>query len=228
MRIHDDKTLMLPDRRGNNRVDLLRNIVRNPQVVVLLATSAGIATAPERMLPDRRGNNRIDSLRNIVRNPQVALLFLIPGVANTLRINGRAHLSVAPALLLLAVEDKAPRSVMVMDVETIYFQCGRALIRSELSGPPAPCRSEEPAERRPDPGRAERGRVGGTCSTTANGPAAPPRRCGERLERFPGRWPGNARTIDADYTGHIPFGRFQPNGVCSRPPRAAPTGPSPG
>ena len=88
------------------------------------------------MLPDRRGNNRIDSLRNIVRDPRVALLFLIPGVGNTLRVNGRAHLSVAPALLeSFAVEDKAPRSVMVMEVETIYFQCARALIRSELWNP---------------------------------------------------------------------------------------------
>src|ERR1700759_2594107 len=51
------------------------------------------------MMPDRRGNNRIDSLRNIVRDPRVALLFLIPGSGNCLRVNGRAHLSVAPALL---------------------------------------------------------------------------------------------------------------------------------
>ncbi len=62
------------------------------------------------MLPDRRGNNRIDSLRNIVIDPRVGLLFLIPGVGNTLRVNGRAQLSVAPALLeSFAVEDKAPR-----------------------------------------------------------------------------------------------------------------------
>ena len=88
------------------------------------------------MLPDRRGNNRIDSLRNIVRDPRVALLFLIPGVGNTLRVNGRAHLSIDPALLeSFAVEEKAPRSVMVMSVETIYFQCARALVRSELWNP---------------------------------------------------------------------------------------------
>lgn len=88
------------------------------------------------MLPDRRGNNRIDSLRNIVRDPRVALLFMIPGVGNTLRVNGRAHLSVEPALLdSFAVEDKAPRSVMVMTVEAVYFQCARALVRSELWNP---------------------------------------------------------------------------------------------
>jgi PPOX class probable FMN-dependent enzyme len=88
------------------------------------------------MVPDRRGNNRIDSLRNIVRDPRVALLFLIPGHGNTLRVNGRAHLSAEPSLLAsFAVEEKAPRSVMVMTVETIYFQCARALVRSELWNP---------------------------------------------------------------------------------------------
>ena len=88
------------------------------------------------MLPDRRGNNRIDSLRNIVRDPRVALLFLIPGVGNTLRINGRAHISVEPALLeSFAVEEKAPRSVTVVTVDSVYFQCARALVRSELWNP---------------------------------------------------------------------------------------------
>jgi PPOX class probable FMN-dependent enzyme len=88
------------------------------------------------MLPDRRGNNRIDSLRNIVRDPRVGLLFLVPGVGNTLRVNGRAHLSVDPRLLeSFAVEDKAPRSVTVITVETVYFQCARALVRSELWNP---------------------------------------------------------------------------------------------
>ena len=85
------------------------------------------------MLPDRRGNNRIDSLRNIVRDPRMALLFLVPGVGNTLRVNGRAHLSVEPGLLAsFAVDDKAPRSVMVIEVDAVYFQCARALVRSDL------------------------------------------------------------------------------------------------
>lgn len=88
------------------------------------------------MLPDRRGNNRIDSLRNIVRDPRVALLFLVPGVGNTLRVNGRAHVSVEPALLdSFAVEDKTPRSVTVVTVDSVYFQCARALVRSELWNP---------------------------------------------------------------------------------------------
>jgi uncharacterized protein len=88
------------------------------------------------MLPDRRGNNRVDSLHNIVRDPRVALLFLVPGVGNTLRVNGRAHLSIEPTLLAsFAVDDKPPRSVMVVDVEAVYFQCARALLRSELWNP---------------------------------------------------------------------------------------------
>ncbi|TAJ95368.1 MAG: pyridoxamine 5'-phosphate oxidase family protein [Reyranella sp.] len=88
------------------------------------------------MLPDRRGNNRIDSLRNIVRDPRVALLFMIPGVGNTLRVNGRAHLSIAADLLeSFAVEEKAPRSVAVIEVDAVYFQCARALVRSELWNP---------------------------------------------------------------------------------------------
>lgn len=88
------------------------------------------------MLPDRRGNNRIDSLRNVVRDPRVALLFMIPGVGNTLRVNGRAHISVEPSLLAsFAIEEKAPRSVIVLAVEAIYFQCARALVRSELWNP---------------------------------------------------------------------------------------------
>ncbi len=88
------------------------------------------------MIPDRRGNNRVDSLRNIVRDPRVALLFLLPGSGSTLRINGRAHLSVEPELLeSFSVDGKAPRSVVVISVETIYFQCARAIIRSELWNP---------------------------------------------------------------------------------------------
>ena len=85
------------------------------------------------MLPDRRGNNRIDSLRNIIRDPRVALLFLIPGSGNTLRVNGRAHISVDAALLgSFAVEGKAPRSVIVLETDAVYFQCARALVRSDL------------------------------------------------------------------------------------------------
>jgi PPOX class probable FMN-dependent enzyme len=88
------------------------------------------------MLPDRRGNDRIDSLRNVVRDPRVGLLFLIPGSGTTLRVNGRAVISADPDLLAsFVVEEKAPRSVLVMTVDAIYFQCARAIVRSELWNP---------------------------------------------------------------------------------------------
>jgi uncharacterized protein len=87
-------------------------------------------------LPDRRGNNRIDSLRNIIADPRVALLFLIPGSVTTLRVNGTAAISVAPDLLTaFTVDGKAPRTVLMITVETVYFQCGRAILRSELWNP---------------------------------------------------------------------------------------------
>src|SRR6201982_2653948 len=88
------------------------------------------------MMPDRRGNNRVDSLRNIVRDPRAALLFLIPGSGSTLRINGRAQVSADPALLAsFEVDGKAPRTVIVMTVGQIYFQCARAIVRSDLWNP---------------------------------------------------------------------------------------------
>ena len=88
------------------------------------------------MIPDRRGNNRVDSLRNIISNPHVALLFLIPGVGETLRVNGRATISTAPALLeRFGVDGKLPRSVIVVRVDTVFFQCSRAVWRAKLWDP---------------------------------------------------------------------------------------------
>jgi len=88
------------------------------------------------LIPDRRGNNRVDSLRNIIANPRVALLFLIPGIGETLRVNGRAEIRTDPALLeRFSVEGKLPRSVLVVLVETVFFQCARALFRSRLWDP---------------------------------------------------------------------------------------------
>ena len=88
------------------------------------------------MMPDRRGNNRCDSLRNIVRDPRVGLLFLIPGSGSTLRVNGRAYVTAEPELLAsFKMEGKAPRTVIVMNVDEIYFQCARAIVRSDLWNP---------------------------------------------------------------------------------------------
>lgn len=85
------------------------------------------------LLPDRPGNNRIDSLRNIVHNPQVALLFLIPGVGESLRVNGRADISLDPELLELGrAQGKLPRSALRIQVQSCYFQCSKAAVRSGL------------------------------------------------------------------------------------------------
>src|SRR5690606_12881389 len=80
------------------------------------------------------GNNRIDSLRNILIDPRVALLFLVPGVEETLRVNGRATLSTDPELLarFATINDRPLRSVLVIHVETVFFQCSRAVVRSKL------------------------------------------------------------------------------------------------
>jgi PPOX class probable FMN-dependent enzyme len=88
------------------------------------------------MMPDRRGNNRTDSLRNIIRDPRAALLFLVPGSGTTLRVNGRARISADPQLLAsFAIEDKPPRTVVVVAVDSVYFQCARAIVRSDLWNP---------------------------------------------------------------------------------------------
>ena len=85
------------------------------------------------LLPDRRGNNRVDSLRNIIANPHVALFFLIPGIGETMRVNGRASISVDPALLdRFIVNGKPPRSVIVISVDAAFFQCSKAVVRSDL------------------------------------------------------------------------------------------------
>ena len=85
------------------------------------------------LIPDRRGNNRIDTLRNILHDPRVALLFLIPGCGETIRVNGRAEISIDPALIQsFLVNGKAPRSVIVVAVDRIYYQCAKAIVRSKL------------------------------------------------------------------------------------------------
>jgi len=95
-----------------------------------------IADPKTLLVPDRRGNNRIDSLRNIMRDPHVALLFLIPGIGETIRVIGRATLSIDPDLLAsFAVNGKAPNCVIVVSVEHVFYQCTKAIVRSQLWDP---------------------------------------------------------------------------------------------
>jgi uncharacterized protein len=87
-------------------------------------------------VPDRRGNNRIDSLRNLIHDPRVALLFMIPGVNETLRIIGRAKICTEPQLCAsFTMQGKAPRAVLLISVDRVYFQCAKALMRSKLWDP---------------------------------------------------------------------------------------------
>jgi uncharacterized protein len=125
-------------------------IAASPFVVLATSGPEGLDTSPRGdsagfviveddktlLIPDRRGNNRVDSLRNIITNPHVALLFLIPGVGETLRVNGRATISTEPSLLeRFSVGGKLPRSVIVVHVDTVFFQCSRAVFRSRLWDP---------------------------------------------------------------------------------------------
>ncbi|WP_431264713.1 pyridoxamine 5'-phosphate oxidase family protein [Roseateles chitinivorans] len=88
------------------------------------------------LLPDRRGNHRIDSLRNLVHDPSLALLFLIPGIGECLRVNGVGRISASPVLReRFAVEGQLPKSFLVIEVHSVFFQCARAVKRSGLWHP---------------------------------------------------------------------------------------------
>lgn len=125
-------------------------IEKSPFVLIATAGPGGLDVTPrgdppgfvtvadERtlLIPDRRGNNRLDSLRNLVHDPRIGLLFLIPGVGETLRVNGRAAISADPDLLArFPAQGKLPRTVLIVTVEAVYFQCPKALVRSELWNP---------------------------------------------------------------------------------------------
>lgn len=139
--------------------DLYRQFIeRSPFVVLATSGPEGLDCSPRGdppgfvrvvdkrrvLLPDRRGNNRIDSLRNIVRDPRVSLLFLIPGIGETLRINGSAQLLTDHDLCQsFAMDGKAPRCVISVTVDRIYYQCQKALHRSRLWDPEAFATREE-------------------------------------------------------------------------------------
>ncbi|OUS08977.1 hypothetical protein A9Q96_01170 [Rhodobacterales bacterium 52_120_T64] len=91
-------------------------------------------------LPDWRGNDRLDTLRNIVQDPRLSLMFLVPGSNTVVRVNGKGRISAAPELLQrFAKSGKAPRTVLLVTIDEIYFQCARAVMRADLwNGKPAP------------------------------------------------------------------------------------------
>jgi PPOX class probable FMN-dependent enzyme len=88
------------------------------------------------LIPDRRGNNRADSLRNLIADPRISLLFLLPGCGETIRVNGSAVISIDPELCeSFSHAGKAPRSVLVVTVDRVYYQCPKAIVRSRLWDP---------------------------------------------------------------------------------------------
>jgi uncharacterized protein len=132
---------------GHVSADYARWIEASPLVILATSGPEGLDCSPRGdpkgfvrianpktlMIPDRRGNNRIDSLRNILSDPRVALLFLIPGINGTMRVNGRAELSTDAALCAsFAMEGKTPKCVIIVRVERAYTQCQKALVRSRV------------------------------------------------------------------------------------------------
>ena len=124
-----------------------RFIELSPFVVIATGNASGFDASPRGgepgfikvaddltlMIPDSPGNNRLDSLKNIIESGRVGLLFLIPGVDETLRINGAAHVSVdAEKLQLFASEKRAPKVVIEVTIEEAYLHCAKAFMRSKL------------------------------------------------------------------------------------------------
>ncbi len=97
-----------------------------------------VSDAKTLLIPDRRGNNRLDSLKNILFDNRIGMLFLIPGYGETLRVNGTATLSTDPGLRArFDMAGKLPACIIVVAVESVYFQCSRAVVRADLWNPSA-------------------------------------------------------------------------------------------
>ena len=124
-----------------------RWIESSPFAVVATSGPGGLDTSPRGdpaplvrvrdnktiLMPERRGNNRIDGLRNLIADPKISLLFFIPGINETVRVNGVARISVDPALLeSFTIAGNLPKCVVEISIESVFFQCARALLRSEL------------------------------------------------------------------------------------------------
>jgi PPOX class probable FMN-dependent enzyme len=126
-------------------------IALSPFVVISSADGSGHCNATPRgdapgfvsvlsksrlLIPDRKGNNRVDTMMNVIENPHIGLLFLVPGLSETLRVNGRVEITIDPDLLApMAAQGRVPTAALDLTVQKVFFQCGKALIRSELWNP---------------------------------------------------------------------------------------------
>ncbi len=153
VRAHYDEPHEVAVRKEMKRLDrhCRAFIAAAPFVVIATADMQGRADASPRgdipgfvavhddttlLIPDRRGNNRVDTMMNIAENPHVGLLFMVPGMNETLRVNGTALITIDQALLApQAALGKTPEAAIVVTVEEAYFQCGKALVRSDLWNP---------------------------------------------------------------------------------------------
>ncbi len=153
LRAHVGAVNPLAERKVLDRLDrfCIDFIALSPFLVLASADEAGRADASPRgdapgfvqvldertlLIPDRRGNNRVDSFGNIVASPGVGLIFMVPGIAETLRVNGRARLTRDPGLLApTTVQERTPTLGLLVEVEEAFFHCGKALIRSKLWDP---------------------------------------------------------------------------------------------
>jgi len=142
-----------PKKKQLNRLDkhCRAFIARSPFLVIASADASGRCDASPKgdapgfvkvlddetlLIPDRLGNNRVDTIGNLLAQPGVGLIFFVPGLNETLRVNGRARITTEPALLEpLAVNSKVPRSGILVSTDEVYFHCGKALIRSDLWNP---------------------------------------------------------------------------------------------
>jgi len=147
-RIYDEPADGVLRKEADHITDVGRAfIVASPFMILATSSAAGLDCSPKGdgpgfvqllddrtlLIPDRPGNNRIDGMKNIIQNPQVGIIFLVPGANETYRVNGRARISVDPALLdRFKVQGKRPRSVIVVAVDQAFNHCPKAFVRSEL------------------------------------------------------------------------------------------------
>ena len=138
-------------RKQMDRLDELARAFIAASPFIVIGTQNGVADISPRgdaagfvrvvddhtlVIPDRRGNNRLDTLRDLLHNPAIGIIFLVPGQNGTFRVHGEATISRDPALLeQFAVQEKLPRTVIVVKVREAYVHCSRALVRADLWNP---------------------------------------------------------------------------------------------
>ncbi|KJC57475.1 pyridoxamine 5'-phosphate oxidase [Bradyrhizobium sp. LTSPM299] len=153
LRAHFGQVSPLAEKKVLNHIDKFCRdfIALSPFLVIATSDGKGHADASPRgdapgfvaviddktlLIPDRRGNNRVDTFSNILASPGIGLIFLVPGINETLRINGRAEISQEPDLLTpLTAQNVTPVIGLKVHVDETYFHCGKALMRSKLWNP---------------------------------------------------------------------------------------------